>query len=106
MRIEYIILFIFMGIVTYMTRSSFLIFFNNKDIPKMLSRSLKYIPVSILATLIFPGIFTSHGKLDLAITNPYLGASCITVASVLLSKNSAFSIILGIVSLVLFRKFI
>ncbi|PAB55918.1 AzlD domain-containing protein [Anaeromicrobium sediminis] len=106
MRLEYIILIVLMGIVTYITRVSFLVFFNNKNISKVLNRSLKYIPASILAALIFPGVFAPSGNLDMAITNPYIGASGITIISVLLSKNSAFSIVLGIVSLVLLRKFI
>jgi len=95
-----------MGIVTYITRASFLVFLKNTDLPKVVYRSLKYIPVAILAALIFPGIFTPQGKLDISITNPYIVAGLVTVISVVISKNSVLSIVLGILSLVGLRQFL
>ena len=95
-----------MAIVTYITRASFLVFFTNKKIPKLLQRFLKYMPVSILSALIFPSIFTPQGKLYLSIGNPYIGASFITIASILLTKKSPFSIVLGIISLIMLKNFI
>jgi branched-subunit amino acid transport protein len=95
-----------MGLATYLTRVIFLVGSKNLEIPKVIHRSLKYIPVSILATLIFPGIFMPNGKLGFAITNPYIGAAIVTIIVVLTSKNSIISIIMGIGSLLLFRFFI
>jgi branched-subunit amino acid transport protein len=95
-----------MGLATYFTRVSFLVFFKKVKMPDIIYRSLKYIPVSILATLIFPGIFIPNDKLDIAITNPYIIAGVVTVGTVLISKNSILSIVLGIVSLVALRTFL
>ena len=105
MRADYVILILLMGLVTYLTRVGFLVFSKKVKLPNVIYRSLKYIPVSILATLIFPGIFIPNGKFDIALTNPYIGASVITVGTVLISKNSIISIVLGIVSLVVLRQF-
>lgn len=102
MRLEYMILIILMGIVTYITRFVFLIYLKNKNLSPFLSRSLNYIPISIFATLIFPDLFISQGKLNL--TNPYIGAGCITALSVLICKNTLLSIVLGIIFLLLLRS--
>ncbi|GAV25265.1 branched-chain amino acid transporter AzlD [Carboxydothermus islandicus] len=103
MKIEYILLIILMAVVTYLTRVSFLVLFTSKNLPTIIYRALKYIPVAIFATLIFPGIFAPQGKLDLSLTNPYIGASFITVVSLLIGKNAILSIVLGITSLVVLR---
>ena len=106
MHMKYIILIILMAITTYITRASCLVFFNNKKIPKLIQRFLKYIPVSILASLIFPSIVAPHGSIYLNITNPYIVASVITIASILLIKKGAISIVLGIISLILLKRLI
>jgi len=106
MRTEYVILFLLMGLATYFTRASFLVFSKRINMPDHISRSLKYIPPAILATLIFPGIFIPNGELNLAVTNPYIWAAGVTIGTVLVSKNSVAGIVLGIASLVVFRTFI
>lgn len=106
MRIEYIFLILAMGIVTYLTRVSFLVLSKNVVMPKTLTQSLKYIPPAILATLIFPGVLAPQGKLFITLTNPYLWASLITVLVILLLKNPVLSIVLGIFSLMAIKFFI
>lgn len=106
MRTEYVILFFLMGLVTYLTRASFLVFSKKIRMPEVISRSLKYIPPAILATLIFPGILIPNGKLQLAFTNVYIWAAAITVGTILITRNSIASIVLGIASLVFFRTLI
>jgi len=103
LRVEYVVLVLLMGLATYLTRVSFLSFSKNVTMPAVVYRSLKYIPVSILATLIFPNILAPQGKLNIATTNPYIWAGFITVMTFLLSKNQVMSIIVGIASLVLLR---
>jgi branched-subunit amino acid transport protein len=103
MRANYVILILLMGLATYLTRVGFLAFSKKVKLPNVVYRSLKYIPVAILATLIFPGVFIPNGKLDIALANPYLGASVVTAGTVLISKNSIISIVLGIISLVVLR---
>lgn len=105
MRAEYIILFIAMGLVTYLTRAPFLVFSKRIEMPPLIVRSLKYIPVAILATLIFPGIFVPTGTLDIGPANPYLWAGVVTAATVSLSKNSIAGIVSGMISLVVLRQF-
>ena len=104
MRTDYVILIFLMGLATYVTRACFLIFSKRIKLPNLLNRSLKYIPVSILATLIFPGIFIPNGKLDISVMNPYFVAGVITIGTILLSKNSILSILAGITSLVILRS--
>ncbi len=103
MRLEYCWLFLGMGLVTYLTRMAFLVFAKRLPLPRWLERSLKYLPVALLATLIFPGIFAPHGRLEPVLANPYLGAGLVSALTVLTLKNSVLGIILGILALVLLR---
>lgn len=105
MRTNYVILFLFMGLATYLTRVGFFVFSKKIVISNLIYRSLKYIPISILASLIFPGILIPNGKLNIAITNPFIYAGIVTTGAVLMSKNSILSILLGIVSLIVLRIF-
>lgn len=104
MRAEYVILFLLMGLVTYLTRAPFLVFSKTIKMPQLVARSLKYIPAAILATLIFPGIFVPTGALDIGLTNPYIWAAVVTAGTVLLSKNSLAGIVSGMISLVVLRQ--
>ena len=103
MRIELINLIFFMGIVTYITRVSFLLYFKNRKIPTKLFLSLKYIPISIFSALIFPNIFIFDGKFN--IVNPYFFASTITIICMVISRNYIISISFGIASLSVIRNF-
>ncbi len=105
MRTEYLILFLAMGIVTYLTRAPFLVFARKIKMPELVSRSLKYIPIAILATLIFPGIFLPNDELALTIANPYILATAVTIGVLLASKNSLAGVVSGLVCMVLLRQF-
>lgn len=105
MRIEYVILFLVMGVVTYLTRAPFLVFARKIKMPEMVSRSLKYIPAAILATLIFPGIFLPNEELALTLSNPYIWAAVATIGVLLVSKNSLAGIVSGLVCMMVLRQF-
>jgi branched-subunit amino acid transport protein len=104
MRAEYLILFLFMGVVTYLTRAPFLVFSGRINLPKAVSRSLKYIPAAILSTLIFPGIFIPNGEMAFTLSSPYIWAAATTVVVVLFSKNSLAGIVSGMVCMVVLRQ--
>ena len=87
METKYVILILLMGLVTYLTRVSFFLLSRKVKLPDLVFRSLKYIPVAILATLIFLG-YLFPIKLDIAITNPYIWAALITAGTLIISKNS------------------
>lgn len=92
-----------MACVTYLTRMVFLVSSKKLKMPQIVNSSLKYIPVAILSTLVFPGIFSPNGKLYVSYGNPYIIAAIITVIAVLLSKKSIVGIILGSASLIALR---
>ena len=106
METKYVILILLMGLVTYLTRVSFFLLSRKVKLPDLVFRSLKYILVAILATIIFPGIFVPNKELDIAITNPYIWAALITAGTLIISKNSLAGIVLGIASLVVLRTVI
>lgn len=106
MQSNYIILILLMGLATYSTRAGFLVFSKKIKMSNLMRCSLKYIPISILTTLIFPGIFMPDNQLDISLTNHYIWAGLITASTVLISKNSILSILLGIISLITLRIYI
>lgn len=103
MRTQTVVLIVLMGLVTYATRAGFLGIARQAELHPLLKRALKYVPVSILATLVFPAVLAPKGKLEAPLTNPYLGAALLTVVLLLVTKRQWLAIVLGIASLVALR---
>lgn len=104
MRPYYVLLIALMGLTTYATRIGFMGLSARTELPRWLQRALKYVPASILATLVFPAVLAPKGRVDISLGNPYLGAAAITAVLIMTTKNQLLSIVLGIVSLVVLRR--
>jgi branched-subunit amino acid transport protein len=93
-----------MAIVTYATRVGFIGVARQFEMHPMLRRALEYVPVSILAALVFPAVLAPTGKLLSPIGNMYVWAAAITVAVLLGTKRQWVAIVVGVASLVLLRR--
>lgn len=93
-----------MAIVTYATRVGFIGVARQFEMHPMLRRALEYVPVSILAALVFPAVLAPTGKFQSPISNMYVWAAAITVAVLLGTKRQWVAIVVGVASLVLLRR--
>jgi len=102
-RPYYLLMFVLMGAVTYSTRIGFLGIARQIELHPLLRRALEYVPVSILATLVFPAVIAPGGNVTRMATNPYVWAAVVTAVLMLLAKRQWLAIVVGMASLVAFR---
>lgn len=105
MRTYYVVVILLMGAVTYATRVGFIGVARQFELHPLLRRSLEYVPVSILAALIFPAVLAPGGKAEMPLTNIYVWASVVTALVLVFTRRPWLAILLGVASLVLMRQF-
>lgn len=106
MRPYYVVVILAMGAVTYASRVGFIGVARQFELHPLLRRSLEYVPVSILAALIFPAVLAPSGHLEAPLGNIYLWAAVGTSAVLVLTKRPWLAIVLGVVTLVMLRRFV
>lgn len=104
-RLPYVALILSMAAVTYATRIGFIGVARQFDLHPLLKRSLEYVPVSILAALVFPPVLAPTGHLESPLGNAYVWSALITTAALYLTKRQWAAIVVGVASLVAFRVF-
>ena len=92
------------GIITYAIRLSFIIIFENRDIPSNLQRWLKYVPSAVFSAIIFPEIFVRDGTVDMSPGNLRLIAGVIAALFAWRTKNVLITILVGMVSLLILQS--
>ena len=80
MRWYYVLLILLMAAVTYATRVGFLGVARQAELHPLLRRALEYVPVSILAALVFPAVLAPSGHVEQPLGNPYVWAAVATAA--------------------------
>jgi len=103
LRPSYIVLIALMAAVTYATRVGLIGVAKQFEIHPLLRRSLEYVPVSILAALVFPAVLAPSGQMESPFSNAYVWAALVTIAVLLTTKRQWLAIVVGVVSLVLLR---
>lgn len=104
MRAEFLIMILGMGAVTYATRVGLIGVAKQFELHPLLRRSLEYVPVSILAALVFPAVLAPSGHVESFATNVYVWAAAITAAVLLATRRQWLAIAVGVASLVLLRR--
>lgn len=99
----YLALILGMAVVTYATRIGFFGIAKRVDLHPLLKRALDYVPVSILAALVFPPILAPSGRVQLPLGNVYVWSAAITATVLLLTRRGWLAIVLGVGSMVVFR---
>lgn len=103
MRLWVVLMVLGMAAVTYASRVGFIGVARQFELHPLLRRALEYVPVSILAALVFPSIFAPQGYLESPVSNTYLWAAAITVATLYLTRRQWLAIVVGVASLVVLR---
>ena len=88
------------GLLTYLTRLSFIFLFGHLEIPAWLQRSLRYVPPAVLSAIIFPELFMPAGQ-PFSLTNTRLIAGIIAALTAWRTRNALWTITVGMVALLL-----
>ena len=63
------LLFVAIGLGTFLLRFIFIYLFGKIDMPDWLGRALRFVPAAALAALVFPALTHPSGHLDLSLHN-------------------------------------
>jgi branched-subunit amino acid transport protein len=83
------------GVVTFLTRASFIVFADPHKFPHAFRVALAFVPAAVLAAIVLPGLAMPHGALDLSPANPRLLAGIAAVAVAFRVRNPLASIVAG-----------
>ena len=88
----YIMMIFGMLIVTFLPRFLPLYLLDNRELPELVVRWLRYIPAAVLSALLAPTIIINNGRLDLALSNTALLAFFPTLITAYLSRNIFYTV--------------
>lgn len=90
------------AIVTWIPRILPFIFVKNVELPDVVLRWLKYIPICILSALVFESLF-KEGERFVYPDWPSIAAFIPTIVIALVTKSLSWTVIVGVVSMALVR---
>jgi len=86
-----------MMLVTYIPRLLPVWFLSSRSLPPLVVAWLRYVPVAVLAAMLFPALLVQDGQIDLGLNNLFLWAAFPTLL-VAWKKQSLFgAVIVGMV---------
>ncbi len=97
---------IIIGLLTYAIRLSFILFFSRIDIPALLQRALRFVPMAVLSAIIFPALFLPKGTLLLSYSNARLIAGICAVIVAWRTKNVLATLVVGMGTLYLVQALV
>ncbi len=88
------------GLLTYLTRLSFIWLFERWSVPILLQRALRFVPPSVLSVIIFQGLFIQDNNLALGVGNTRLLAGIIAILVAWRTRSALLTIAVGMIALV------
>jgi branched-subunit amino acid transport protein len=92
------------GLLSYLTRLSFIVLFGKVNFPDWLQRSLRHVPPAVLSAIIFPEILAHAGKVDFTLSNDRLIAGILAALFVWMTLYVLITLVVGMLSLLLLLK--
>lgn len=86
------------GVLTFLTRLSFIYLLDKWQPPDVINRSLRFVPVVVLTAIIIPEIALQNGDLALSLDNIRLLAGVIAILVAWRTKSALWTIGVGMVS--------
>lgn len=97
---------IIIGLLTYAIRLSFILFFSRIDIPALLQRALRFVPMAVLSAIVFPALFLPKETLALSYSNARLIAGIVAVIIAWRTKNVLVTLVVGMGTLYLVQALV
>lgn len=87
------------GLVTFLTRASFIVFTDPRRFPHGFRVALGFVPASVLAAIVVPGLVSPAGAIDLGLDNPRWLAGLAAIAVAIRVRNPLVVIVAGMAAL-------
>lgn len=87
------------GVVTFLTRASFILFADPHRFPHAFRVALAFVPPAVLAAIVVPGLVSPAGTADLSLANPRWIAGLVAIGVSMKVRNPLASILAGMATL-------
>ena len=94
-----------MSIVTLFIKIIPIILISNFKIPEYLNKILELVPIAVLSSMVAQFLIIKNGEVHIAFSNEFLWASVPTLICAFVFKSLFFTILIGLISIILFRYF-
>ncbi|MFO7170892.1 MAG: AzlD domain-containing protein [Chloroflexota bacterium] len=92
-----------MGLVTFLTRLSFIVAWSRISVPPLAHEALRYVPAAVLAAIVVPGLLMPEGQIDISLGNGRLLAGLLAALVAWRTRSSLLTIVVGGAALVALR---
>ncbi len=93
------IVIVCMGLVTFAIRLSVIALAGRMELPRLVRRSLRFVPPAVLAAIIAPEMLLRAGKMDVSLGNVRLLAGVLAALVAWRTKNVLLTIAVGMAAL-------
>jgi len=87
------------GLVTFLTRASFIVFADPQKFPRPFRLALAFVPPAVLAAIVVPGLLMPHGSVELGLANPRWLAGLAAMAIAVRTRSALATIAGGMAAL-------
>ncbi|QXI30775.1 AzlD domain-containing protein [Pseudomonas vanderleydeniana] len=95
--------FLAVGVGTFALRLCFIEIHGRWRIPSLLSRSLRYVPASVLAALVLPAVVYPAGHGEFVLNNPQMPAAIIAAGVAWFTRSTLLTLGVGMAALWAFK---
>ena len=103
---NFYVLFLLLGLITFGLRVSFISFSDRLRLPKGLERALTFVPAAVLAAIVAPAFFYPEDTFDLSLDNAFLIAGVCAWFTAWRSKSTLLTVAVGMAALWGYRALI
>jgi branched-subunit amino acid transport protein len=94
------------GVLTFLTRLSFIALAGRWDAPPLFRSALRFVPVAILTAIVAPELVLHTGTLDVSLTNARLLAGVLAILVAWRTKNTVLTIVIGMAAFWILQAFL
>ena len=94
------------GVLTYLTRLSFISLHNRWEPPALFRRALHFVPVTVLTAIVVPEVLAHGGALNVSPLNARLVAAVVAIFIAWRTKNTVLTIVIGMAVFWLVQYFV
>lgn len=93
------LMLLIIGLITYAIRLSCIGLLGQKEMPALLLKALRFVPITVLPAIILPQLFLRNNTLVLSVQNPRWIAGILAGIVAWRTRNVLLTILIGMVAL-------